>query len=444
MNLEKNILEKTIELAKSLGAEECDVILSKENSTRVSANQGNIDQFKISNTQILGLRVIKNNRIGLSYTESMDEDAILFAIKNAIENSQYSNENLHEKICVQNLSPQINTQIANEKVTIQEMIDMTINLESETIKKNPKINNVPWTTLIKIEASKFYLNSLDTFTQKAFSYYLCYSSANAKNEKITTSSSKSTLFKNFKDFNIDKIITPSVNHAVDLLEAEKLESDKYDILFDVELLAEIFNCFTNYFSAKSAIEKFNPFAEKLNTPIAHPELTIKDSPQYPDTLFPSYFDDEGHETKELSLIENGVLKNFIHNTSTANYFGVKSTGHASRSSKTALSVSHSNIVVSKGKLTNQEVKKGRYIEIKDLMGLHSGTSAISGDFSFGANGYLCEDGKRICAVNGFTVAGNFGDILKNISAIGDTLEANSDYNFFSPLIKFSSLSIAGK
>lgn len=78
------------------------------------------------------------------------------------------------------------------------------------------------------------------------------------------------------------------------------------------------------------------------------------------------------------------------------------------------------------------------------MGLHSGATPVSGDFSFGANGYLCEDGKRICAINGFTVAGNFGEILKNISAIGDTLEGSSDYDFFSPLIKFSSLSIAGK
>ena len=46
----------------------------------------------------MGIRVIKNNRIGLAYSESFDKDAISFAVKSAIENSEYADVNEYESI----------------------------------------------------------------------------------------------------------------------------------------------------------------------------------------------------------------------------------------------------------------------------------------------------------------------------------------------------------
>ena len=51
----------------------------------------------------------------------------------------------------------------------------------------------------------------------------------------------------------------------------------------------------------------------------------------------------------MVLIEHGILKSFIHNTATADYYGVESTGHAARTAQSPLSVHHSNIVISKRK-----------------------------------------------------------------------------------------------
>ena len=68
---------------------------------------------------------------------------------------------------------------------------------------------------------------------------------------------------------------------------------------------------------------------------------------------------------------------------------------------------------------------------------------MSGDFSFGASGYLVENGKRIQAVNGVTVAGNFYKMLNNINSLGNEILASSGRSFFAPLVRFEALTVAG-
>ena len=78
-----------------------------------------------------------------------------------------------------------------------------------------------------------------------------------------------------------------------------------------------------------------------------------------------------------------------------------------------------------------------------MTGLHSGSNAISGDFSFGASGYLCKDGERIQAVRGITVAGNFYEMLNKISMIGNQQNWDEGRSALMPSIRFSDVAISG-
>jgi PmbA protein len=83
------------------------------------------------------------------------------------------------------------------------------------------------------------------------------------------------------------------------------------------------------------------------------------------------------------------------------------------------------------------------LELTDLTGLHSGANAISGNFSFGASGYLCKDGERIQAVRGITVAGNFYEMLNKISMIGNQQNWDEGRSALMPGIRFSDVAISG-
>jgi PmbA protein len=210
------------------------------------------------------------------------------------------------------------------------------------------------------------------------------------------------------------------------------------------MLDDIFGVFATMFSGKSAMDGVNPFREKIGQQVGIAGFSIKDSPQYADGFNYSTFDDEGNLRKEFSLIENGVLKSFYHNSATANFHKVSNNACGSRSPKGTLGVSGTQQVVSLGKATDEEVHKGRYLNIISLQGLHSGADPLSGDFSFGASGYLCENGNTLEAVKGITISGNFYQLLKEIALIGNQMKSNGYKTFFSPDIRFSGLNIAGK
>ena len=61
------------------------------------------------------------------------------------------------------------------------------------------------------------------------------------------------------------------------------------------------------------------------------------------------------------------------------------------------------------------IEKGVYIN--SLGGLHAGANPITGDFSLQSSGFMVEDGKKTTFVKSFHVAGNFYDLLKNITEI---------------------------
>jgi PmbA protein len=90
---------------------------------------------------------------------------------------------------------------------------------------------------------------------------------------------------------------------------------------------------------------------------------------------------------------------------------------------------------------------GNGIYITEINGLHAGANPVSGDFSLQSAGFMIRDGKKCEAVKGFTVAGNFFELLKGITALGSKLErgvVTGFTGFCSPDVVVPDMSIAGK
>jgi len=254
----------------------------------------------------------------------------------------------------------------------------------------------------------------------------------------------SSLARNMKGLDMESCIAESLLHAGEWINGGPIETGHYDLIFTIDAMSELFACFGNIYSAKAAMEKTNPFADLLGKQVAGRGLTVKDIPKYEDAFSKFFMDAEGVVQKNLTLIENGKLNSFYHNTSTASFFKTTTTGHGARGAKGVLGVSGTTKVISTGKTSQSDITSGEYFEIHALQGLHSGANAISGEFSFAATGYLCRNGKRVQPVKGVTVSGNFHKLLLDINIIGDTMHSTNSRSFFSPILRFESMSIAGK
>ena len=171
---------------------------------------------------------------------------------------------------------------------------------------------------------------------------------------------------------------------------------------------------------------------KLNETIADSNINLIDNPLLPGKLGSRHFDSEGVEAKPLILIENGVLKNYMLSTYSANKLGMISNGHSG---------GISNLILKFGKYTEEEliasVKNGLYLT--SMTG--QGANIVTGDFSRGGQGIWIRDGKFAEPVCEFTISGTFAEMLKNLKMIGNEIDERT--SILTPAFKINKMTVSG-
>jgi len=191
-------------------------------------------------------------------------------------------------------------------------------------------------------------------------------------------------------------------------------------------------------------------AGKEGEVIASDIVTITDDPMREGVSIQTHFDGEGVATHRKSVIEKGVLKTLLYNRETALKAGKETTANASKGSYAApVGISPYAFCIEAGDKTLDQLfemaENGIYVT--EVKGLHAGVNAASGDFSIESAGFLIKDGKKAEAVKSFTIAGNFFELLKSISALSDKVEMGvpSGFTTFgSPAVLIKDMSVAGK
>ena len=137
---------------------------------------------------------------------------------------------------------------------------------------------------------------------------------------------------------------------------------------------------------------------------------------------PVYVDDEGVEAKDVKIIENGVLRNYMHNRESAEKFGVEPTGNARAFSfpdEPLIRMRNTFVLPGESKLEEMiaSVKDGYY-----LTRTGNGQADSTGEFMFGVDmGYEIKNGKLGRAIKSTTISGVAFEMLKTVTMVSDDL-----------------------
>jgi PmbA protein len=101
----------------------------------------------------------------------------------------------------------------------------------------------------------------------------------------------------------------------------------YNVVFDPLIFGSVLGVWAGMASAFNVMIQMSVFVDKLGKKVAPEVVTLKDNPAAY-SMAQRVFDDEGVPTKENVFIDHGVLKTYLHNTSTAKLFKAKTTGNA--------------------------------------------------------------------------------------------------------------------
>lgn len=166
------------------------------------------------------------------------------------------------------------------------------------------------------------------------------------------------------------------------------------------------------------------YADKLGKKVGSKLVTLVDDSSWLNARGTTEFDDEGTPGQRNVLIEEGVVRGFMHDLISAKMLGVSPTGNGRRESYQHFPIPRmTNTFLDNGDSNPDDIiadtKKGIYV--KALSG--GSVDTISGQFNFIVReAYLIENGKVTSPVSGATLIGKGIDVLSNIDAVGDNLK----------------------
>ncbi len=248
---------------------------------------------------------------------------------------------------------------------------------------------------------------------------------------------------NFDELDCRGVATEAAEAAVGRLNAGSLETGRYPAVLHKSVVAALLGILAPSFLGDAVQKHKSHLAGKLTKKVYAPLVTIVDDGCLPGGIASSPFDGEGHASQRTVLVDQGVLQNYLYDTSSGLIDKRESTGNSIRHNfKEAPRPGTRNLYIEAGTAGAEDLNAGITdgVAIHDVIGMHT-ANPITGDFSVGASGYRICNGQRAEAVRGFAISGNLHHIFASVALVG------SDLKFYGPVgapsIRISELAVGG-
>jgi PmbA protein len=206
------------------------------------------------------------------------------------------------------------------------------------------------------------------------------------------------------------------------------DQGKFDLVIEPMCLTELINTTSNMMSAMLVEIGSSMYAKKIGKQVASRHVTFVDDPTM-ESMSRQNFDHEGVPTRRNVLIKDGILKTYLHSTSTAKRFKTKTTANAGFPIPTPFTMPnqpmafHPVVIPGTWKVEDMisDVKKGLYINNAWYTRYQNYST---GEFSTIPRDAILriENGEIVGAVKNVRVSDNMLNLWKNIDALSKNTE----------------------
>ena len=385
--------------AKKVGFVECEVYYVDRESLSINVYKEEVEKYNLNTSYGLSFRGKMGDRIGYSYTEILDEEAIHMLVNKAKENVlaiesddiQFIYDGDKEYKDVSTYSESL------ENIAADKLIQIALDMEKEAKALNSKVESFAGCAVAYSSGKYGIINTKGLNLHNKSNLLSAYVCPIIKEDEKMYDGFGYAIAKSLDEVNPKKIAEDAVNEALSKIGGKAIPSGNYPIVIKNEAMVSMLSTFAGIFSSDAAQKGLSLLKGKEGEEIASSVINLVDDPHLKDGLASVGFDDEGVATEKTYLIKDGKLETLLYNLKTANKAGVKSTGNGFKNSyASSISVSPTNFYIEKGNKNFDEllanIEKG--LIITDFAGLHSGANAITGEFSLAVNGFYIENGKK--------------------------------------------------
>lgn len=209
--------------------------------------------------------------------------------------------------------------------------------------------------------------------------------------------------------NFDSLALSAAQKAIARLDAKKIPTGSYPIIFTPRVACSIFNSFISAITGQNLYKKNSFLINSLQEQVFPNFINIFEKPHLTKALGSAAFDTEGVPTRENKFVIDGIVNSYVLGSYAARKLGMETTANSDGVHNLFVSNTHKDLDALK-KLVPKALL------VTDLMG--QGVNILTGDYSRGVSGFLLEAGEIVHPVEGVTIAGNLKNMFKDIKAVG--------------------------
>ena len=230
----------------------------------------------------------------------------------------------------------------------------------------------------------------------------------------------------------------ALERACERRDSAALPGGKYTMVVDSEVAGKLVSPLLTALSGYS-IQQGNSFLDgSLGQKMFAEGMTLVDVPRQNGLQGAKYFDSEGVATRNAPIIENGVVKEYFLNTYMAGKMEMAPTIESSTKVK-MMPWPQSGPEQARDRASLlRRCRSG--ILVTDFNG--GNCNPATGDFSYGIEGFLFEDGEIVRPVDGMLITGDMKTLWQHFFAAAD--DARPCLSKLIPTLAFSSVDFSGE
>jgi PmbA protein len=409
----RTLVADTLKLARDRGATDAEAEVSEGNGQSVTVRRGEVETIEYNRDKGLGVTVYVGKQHGYASTSDLAPKAIEDTVSAALSIARFTAADEASGLADRDLIARASRDLDlfhPWDLPVERAIAMAKACEAAAFRLDKRIVNSEGAT-VSAQQSQFAAGNTAGFLDgyPSSRHYVSCAVIAAEGDAMQRDDWYSSQRSPADLARPEPIGDYAGRRALARLRSRKIGTRSARVLFEAPVANGLLGHFVAAVSGGSLYRKSSFLLDSLGTQVFSPIVGLREEPHLPRAFASSYFDDDGVATQPRDVVKAGVLEGYFLGVYSARKLGMRTTANAG---------GNHNLILAPGKhdFVGMLKELGTGLLVTELMG--QGINMVTGDYSRGAFGYWVEGGEIRYPVEEITIAGNLGDMFRNVAAVG--------------------------
>lgn len=424
--LDQSLVDTVIRSALSRGGDFAEIFVEEKSTFSASLEDSLVEELSSGTTRGAGIRVKFGETTGFAHTADLSEAGLMRAVEAASSLAKNSSHKVNQVA----VGDRVTTHLALDKthpisISKDKKIELLRRLDYAGRSAGASIRQVSagysdsFRRFLVANSEGVFVEEDQVRTRLAVS---CVAIGDTGMQTGYETAAMTMGFELFDEIDIDSLATVAAQRAIQKLSARPTPSGQLPIVLNGLGGGVLFHEACGHgLEADHVLKDSSVYASRLGEVVASPLVTLLDDGTVTNQWGTFTHDDEGNIAGKNTLIQDGVLVDYMWDDTQAGRQQRGSSGNGRRQSYAHLPmVRMTNTYLQPGESTPEEIiaNTERGIYVAKLGGGQVNTA--TGDFVFGmTEAYLIENGAITAPLRDANLIGNGPEVLANIDAVAN-------------------------